>query len=527
MNFSLRPYQEQAIESARESLRTNRATIIKMATGTGKTIVAAGIIKSAVTKRRRVLFVAHTNELVFQAGDKVSKATGIGYGIEKADQRAHDTHHNLIVASVQSMTRRLDMYSPNFFDLCIIDETHRAASDGYVRMVNYFSNAKIIGITATPFRSDDKALSDVFDSVCFDYGMDQAIEDGYLCPIVSETIPLDIDIGDVRVTNGDYAAGDLADAIEPYLYAVALLLAEKAPKRKMCVFLPLVSTSKRFAEIMNGVGFDAEHVDGKSKDRSEILERFSRKGRGSVICNSSLLTEGWDEPSIDCVVDLTPTRSTLRYIQKIGRGTRLSPETGKENLYVPDFLWHGAQHSLCHPACLTAKTEEVADRMVELAKDTKFSGPKDIRELEEEAHESLVNDREAKLAESLKSFVGMKSKKFDPVLQCISLIDDTLVDWNPETKGEAKPVSDEQHAFLDRHGFDSSGWKSGYAERVIELVKQRSTDGLASPKQVRCLLRNGYANARTMTFEQASEAMDKLSKRWDAIGKSKQKRRRK
>lgn len=525
MNFSLRPYQESAINAARESLRTNRATILKLATGCGKTIIAAGIIKSAVTKGRRVLMFAHTTELVEQAGDKVSRATGVQYGVEKAQSRAHDTLFPLVVASVQSMTRRLDRYPKDFFDLIITDEVHRGAADGYVRIYDHFDRAKLIGLTATPFRSDGKDLMEVYDETCFDYGLEKAIDDGWLVPIVSETIPLEIDISMVGISKGEYVAGEAAEAIEPILGEVAMVLKEKAFDRKIVVFLPLVSTSKKFAQMLCDVGFDAEHVDGKSKDRKEILERFGTKGSGSAICNSVLLGEGWDEPSVDCVVILTPLRSTLRYVQFIGRGTRLCPETGKSNLYVPDFLWLAATHSLCHPSVLTAKTQEVADRMVELAKDSKFSGPKDIRELEEEAHESLVNDREAKLAERLKSFVGMKSKKFDPVLQCISLIDDTLVDWKPETKGEAKPVSDEQHAFLDRHGFDSSGWKSGYAERVIELVKQRSSDGLASPKQVRCLLRNGYANARTMTFEQATTAMDSLSKKWDAM--SKRKRRKK
>lgn len=259
-------------------------------------------------------------------------------------------------------------------------------------------------------------------------------------------------------------------------------------------------------------GFDAEHVDGKSKDRAQILERFSKKGSGSVICNSSLLCEGWDEPSVDCVIDLTPTRSTLRYIQKIGRGTRLCPERFKKDLYVPDFLWHGANHNLCHPSCLVAKTKEVADKMSEMMKK---GGVQNIQDAEDMAHQSLVSEREAALARSLQSFVGQASKKFDPVLQSISLLDDTLVDWKPETKREGAEPTQDQIDRLVRHGFDPTGWKYGYAKRVLDIVYKRSSDGLATPKMVRCLLNNGYPMAHSMSFEDAKLAMDKLSKMWE------------
>lgn len=521
MIYEMRKYQHEAVEAARNSLRNVRACILKLATGTGKTIIASAVIESAVTKGKRVLFVAHTDELCAQAGDKLTKSTGIAYEVEKAERTAHDKGCPVVIASVQSLSRqkRLDRYHKTFFDLVITDEVHRGAADSYLRIYNHFDRAKMIGVTATPFRSDDRALGEVFDEVAFDYGLEKAIEDGWLVPIVSETIPLEIDFSHVSISAGDYKASDVEDAITPVMGAVAQKLREKAWNRKIAVFLPTIAASQRFCAVLCEAGFDAEHIDGNSKDRKEILGRFSHKGEGSVICNSCLLVEGWDEPTVDCIIVLTPTRSTLRYIQMIGRGTRLSPETGKENLYVPDFLWMGATHNLCHPSCLIAKSPEVAEKMTAIS--SKSNGKALLSELEEEAHQALVTEREEALAASLKAFVGNKSQKFDPVLQAVSVFDDRLVNWSPETKAEAALASNSQVEFLERHGFDATGWKAGYAERVMSIMAERREQGLASPKQVRCLMKHGYPNAHRLKFEEASGIMDTLSKKWDAMNKKK------
>jgi superfamily II DNA or RNA helicase len=495
-----------------------------MATGTGKTIVAADITKSAAGKKKRVLFLAHTNELIEQAGVKISRYADIEYATEKAELTAHETKCYLVVASVQSLSnpKRLARFSKDFFDLIITDEVHRGASDSYVRIYDYFKKAKLLGLTATPFRSDDRSLGDVYDKVSFDYGLEQAIDEGYLVPIRSETIPLKIDISGVGQSGGDFKKSDLGDAIAVVFDAVAKELVDRASDRKICIFLPVITASKKFVDVLNAHGFNAKHVDGKSKDRKELLEWFEGVGPGGVICCSSLLTEGWDCPSVDCVVDLTPTRSTLRYIQKIGRGTRLSPETGKVDLYVPDFLWHCSTHNLCHPACLVAETEEVAEKMVQIQEK---GGVKDLQLLEEEAHKELVSEREDALAQALKSFTGASNKKFDPVLQSVSLVDDSLVGWRAETKGEAKPATAEQIAYLERNNFDASGWQSGYAKRVIDIMKKRSEQGLCTPRQVRCLLKNGFPKAHNFTKEKAGLEMDKLGKKWDRIGKYKKRRK--
>jgi superfamily II DNA or RNA helicase len=518
MKFEIRPYQKEAVDAARDCLRKNRAGIIKMATGLGKTVVAACIVESAVSNKKRVLFMAHTDELVFQAGDKISRSTGILYSTEKASLHAHDTLFPLVIASVQSLTRdnRLMNYPRDFFDVIITDEVHRGAAESYVRIYNHFSSAKLIGLTATPFRSDDKSLGDVYDEVCYDYGLDKAIKDGWLVPIISETIPVNIDLSKVAVSHGDYQSNDIATAVEPIFEEIASILKQKAFDRKLCAFLPLVSSAEKFSATLNRHGFDSEHVSGKSKDRAEIIHRFSHKGSGSVICNSSLLTEGWDEPSVDCVVDLTPTRSTLRYIQKIGRGTRLF--LGKKNLYVPDFLWHGATHNLCRPSVLFAQTKEEADKAQEVINK---GGVFNVQDVVRETSKVLKSNREEALAASLKSFIGAKSQKFDPVLQAISVFDGVVIDRNPDDR----PIDEYQEAYLSKAKFDTTGWSHKYAEQVIDVIKDRISKKLCTVAQARCLIRNGYANAYSMTFVEAIENIDKLSHKWNRMRAYKKRRK--
>ena len=183
-----------------------------------------------------------------------------------------------------------------------------------------------------------------------------AIREGYLCPIRAQTVPLSIDLAGVKVSAGDFAAGDLGTALDPYLERIAdEMLAAGCMQRKTVAFLPLVATSKKFAAALAAKGFDAMEVDGESEDRAEVLERYEQAGPGAVLCNSMLLTEGWDCPSVDCVVVLRPTKVRSLYVQMVGRGTRLSPETGKAELLVLDFLWMTERHDLCRPAHLVAQ----------------------------------------------------------------------------------------------------------------------------------------------------------------------------
>ena len=176
------------------------------------------------------------------------------------------------------------------------------------------------------------------------------IRQNWLVPIRAKTIPLEINLDDVGTTAGDYNAKDLGHAIEPYLERIADVVVEHR-HRKILAFLPLVSLSRDFAVLCCERGLRAEHVDGTSEDRRDILARFGR-GYTSVLTNAMLLTEGYDEPSIDCVVCLRPTKLRALYSQIVGRGTRLA--AGKDHLLLLDFLWMSEEHNLVKPANLIA-----------------------------------------------------------------------------------------------------------------------------------------------------------------------------
>ena len=243
-----------------------------------------------------------------------------------------------------------------------------------------------------------------------DLTLPRAIREKYLCPIKAVTIPLKLDLTGVGVQAGDFKTSDIDTALDPYLFQIAGEMKRYCGERKTVVFLPLVKTSQKFRDILNSQGFRAAEVNGGSADRAQVLREFN-EGRYNVLCNSMLLTEGWDCPSVDCVVVLRPTKIRSLYSQMVGRGTRLFP--GKEDLLLLDFLWHTERHELCHPANLICESEEVARRMTE---NIEAAGcPVDIEEAEEKAAADVVAQREKALAKQLAEMQSRKRKLVDPL----------------------------------------------------------------------------------------------------------------
>lgn len=359
-----------------------------------------------------MLILAHRGELLTQASDKIEKACGLKCAVEKADETCLDSWYRITVGSVQTLMRekRLSNFSIDYFDVIIIDEAHHAVSDSYTRILNHFENAAVLGVTATPDRGDMKNLGKVFQSLAYEYTLPKAIKEGYLSPIKAVTIPLQIDFTGVSVQAGDFKASDIDTALDPYLYQIAEEMKSYCLNRKTVVFLPLVKTSQKFRDILNQAGFTAAEVNGESSDRAEILEDFD-KGKYNVLCNSMLLTEGWDCPSVNCVVVLRPTKVRSLYSQMVGRGTRLCE--GKTELLLLDFLWHTERHELCRPACLIAENEEVAKKMTEKIADA--GCPVDIEEAERAAADDVVAEREEALAKQLAEMRKRKKKLVDPL----------------------------------------------------------------------------------------------------------------
>lgn len=316
MKFNLRPYQEQAIAAIEERWEAgDRATLLVQATGTGKTIVMAGVTEDAVRDGGRVLILAHRGELLQQAADKLQSSTGLRCSVEKAEDTSVGTFERVTVGSVQTLCRekRLRALGRDRFTHILIDECHHAVSSSYQAVLDYFAGAKVLGVTATADRGDRQNLGKVFDSLAFEYNMPEAIKDGYLCPIKAQTVPLQLDISSVSVRSGDWAADELGTALDPYLPQIAQEMKNAGlEERKTVVFLPLIKTSQKFCRLLNECGFRAVEVNGQSEDRAQILKDFD-DGKYDVLCNSLLLTEGWDCPSVDCIVNLRPTKSRALY----------------------------------------------------------------------------------------------------------------------------------------------------------------------------------------------------------------------
>lgn len=508
--MELRPYQQEAREAVEHQWREVDRTLLVLPTGCGKTIVFASVTADRVSAGDRVLILAHRGELLEQAADKLRQAVGLGCAVEKAGESCLGSWYRVVVGSVQTLMRekRLEQFPPDYFGTIVIDEAHHAVSDSYRRILDHFSDAKVLGVTATPDRGDMRDLGAVFESLAYEYTLPRAIREGYLTPIQALTVPLTLDISGVCMQSGDFKASEIDTALDPYLEQIAGEMAQLCADRKTVVFLPLVKTSQKFRDILNAHGFRAAEVNGESTDRAEVLADFDA-GKYNVLCNSMLLTEGWDCPSVDCVVVLRPTKVRGLYCQMVGRGTRLSP--GKENLLLLDFLWMTERHELCHPASLICETEEVARRMTEnLAEET--GCPVDLEEAVQQASEDVIAQREEALAKQLEEMRKRKRRLVDPLQYEMSIQAEDLADYVPAFGWEVLPPTAEQQEALSRAGILPDGVESaGKARLLLDRLAKRREEGLTTPKQIRFLEQRGFRSVGTWSFASAKHMIDRIA----------------
>ena len=509
--MELRPYQEEAKTAVFSQWREDiLRTLLVLPTGCGKTIVFAKITEDCVRQGDRVLILAHRGELLEQAADKLHKATGLRCAVEKAEESCLGSWFRVTVGSVQSLMRekRLGKFPADYFNIIIIDEAHHCLSDGYQRVLQHFSEAKVLGVTATPDRGDMRNLGEFFQSLAYEYTLPRAIKEGYLSPIKALTIPLKLDLSGVGVQAGDFKAGEIGTALDPYLHQIAEEMGRYCQNRKTVVFLPLVKTSQKFRDILNQSGFQAAEVNGESTDRSEILADFEA-GRYNVLCNSMLLTEGWDCPSVDCVVVLRPTKVRSLYCQMVGRGTRLAP--GKDHLLLLDFLWHTERHELCHPASLICENEEVAKKMTENLEEA-AGCPIDLEAAEKQASEDVVAQREEALAKKLSEMKRRKKALVDPLQFEMSIQAEDLSGYVPAFGWEMAPPSDKQRATLKKLGIlPDEIDNAGKAAKLLDRLDKRRLEGLTTPKQIRFLESRGFQHVGTWQFETAKHLIDRIA----------------
>lgn len=521
-------------------------------TVTHNTIIFSQATAEEVSAGGRVLILAHTDELLDQASDKLARSTGLDAEKEKAEH--HASHFaQVVVGSIQTLSRerRLLEWPEDHFTLVIVDEAHRSLAASYQKVLRYFhfgaaslqdgweppeagveckTFARILGVTATADRGDKRSLGEFYEACAFDYGLLQAVRDGYLVRPVAELIPLQIDLRGIKTSrsaNGsDFDISEVTARITPFLREIARHVAKHAGDRKTVCFLPGVETARLLSEALRAEGLDASFVSGACPDRAEKLSAFDAAGRGSVMCNAMLLTEGWDCPDVSCVCVLRPTKIRSLYVQCVGRGTRplagvidglataeeriaAIAASAKPDLRILDFLWLSDNLSLIKPIDLVATKPEIRERM--LADGT--GEQTDLVNLEMRAERDLLRS----LEEAAKQHANKKGRVIDPLKLAVSLGDADLATWEPETKWDGLPPTPHQLETLARHGLDTTKIKTrGLASRLIGRVFERRQLGLCTPKQLNFLERLGVPDAALVSFNDATKLIDAKKKEREA-----------
>ena len=302
--------------------------LVQMPTGCGKTATFTHIPRDG-----RVLVLAHREELVRQP----ARYYDCPVGFEIAAEHSHG--EDVVIASVQSLVRRLERFDPDDFSMIITDEAHHAAAGTYKKIYQYFSPEKHIGFTATPNRGDKARLDDVYSEIIFQRDLRWAIENGFLCDIYCLRVDIGYDLTGVTVRNGDYAPGELDEAMDGTADAVAQAYREHA-KGATLIFAVSVHQAEEIADRIQG----AVVVTGKTKDRAEIIRRFSNREIPCIV-NVMVFTEGTDIPLVETVIVARPTKSDSLYSQMVGRGLRPHPD--KERLILIDCVGVTGKSSLC------------------------------------------------------------------------------------------------------------------------------------------------------------------------------------
>ena len=490
--MDLRYYQQDAIDAVLKGEGQWDKQLVVMPTGSGKTICFAHLAQHKLPER--TLILADKEKLVEQACEKIELSTGMIAGREQAQYTA-DLDNAIVVSSVQTMINRLGKWPKDHFRTVVVDEAHHCVADMWQTVLGHFdSHAKVVGFTATPLRSDKRELGSYFDEVSYEIGLRQLINDGYLCPIKLKALPTKIDISNVPTVAGDFHPGKIHDTLTPLLEEIAGQIKENAQGRKTLVFLPLIETSKQFTAICNKIGLKAHHVSSAEKDKRTLLKYFG-SCEGELMSNAMLLSEGYDNPKISCLVNLRPTKSTPLYCQMIGRGTRIADS--KDDLLVLDFLWDHHRHNLVRPANIFTESQDVARLMTERS----FGGgEQDMSDLERDA----ISERRRTLEDRIRENRQRKAKTLDPTEVSLMLGDMRAAEYEPTMAWHFDPVTAKQRQLLGSAKIDlESVQDKGHAAKLISMVVPRWSNKLATLKQVKMLRQLRHPNPTEATFEEA------------------------
>lgn len=466
--FKLRPYQLEARERIFGQLQATDSTLVEMATGLGKTVVFGFV---CYDWPGNVLVIAHRDELIRQAAEKIHAITGEPIGIEMGRERVEKemfNHWRIIVGSVQTMSRakRLQRYKPDHFSLIVIDEGHHAAAVTYREVMEYFSGAKRLFVTATPKRADQVALSSVCDSVAYQYGIAPAIDDGWLVPVQQTVVKVEgLDFSKARTVAQDFNAADLET-----------ILTEEKPLHEMCAaghdiigsrqalwFCVSVAHAQATANVLARY-VDQSQVaflsgDTPTEDRKKIVKAY-KGGQIQHLLNCMLFLEGFDAPTTSAIVMGRPTKSLALYTQVLGRGTRPLPGvvdglegpeqrrqaiqmSDKPNMVVIDFAGNAGRHKIVQAADVLGGKYEAPVRDYAKATMEEEGKPVDLETALERANEEiLLLEEEAERRKAITAKASYQTYDVDPFVKEYTGQNGT----GSKTPGE--PCSDKQAGYI-------------------------------------------------------------------------------
>jgi superfamily II DNA or RNA helicase len=542
----LRDYQTAAVDSALRDFETVQSSLIVMPTGTGKSPTFAEIIKRLVTSDAGAIVLAHREELLTQAQRTIEAHTGLQCEYELGDRHASEIFPApVLLASVQTMTsgrngsRRMHKFSPYNYGLVVVDEAHHGTAASYKAVLDYFKSnvdLKILGVTATPERSDEQALGQLFQSVAFDYSIRQAIHDGWLVPVQQQLVDIQsLDFSHVRTTAGDLNASDLSAVMESEsnLYGVCDATIRELGEKRAIMFTVSVKQAEMAANILNrykaGV---ANYASGGTpkEDRRKIMRDF-HEGRFQILVNCNLVSEGFDVPDAELLIQARPTKSKLLYQQQLGRIMRPLPGTvdfesvhvdtldavtrrdaiaksRKPLATVMDFVGNAGRHKLVHAVDVLGG--KISERVRELAERElrKTGRPEPIDELVAEAERKEDDERlraEAARKAKLTARATYTMRTIDP-FDAFDIVAPPTRDWD-----RGKSLTTKQRELMRRQGIDPDALSYTAGKTLLNEMFRRWDAKLCSLKQANLLKKHGY-DTRELSREKASELIDALSK---------------
>lgn len=518
-----RPYQAEAVAKVFDRFRAgDRATMVVLPTGVGKTEVGGFIIREGCLRGRRSLWLAGRTDLVTQTINKMERH-GLDPQREQADSYARELvgEPDLVVATPQSLNGpRLRTWPRDYFNLVIADESHHFVNGQYREPLDYFASARVLGLTATPDRADGRNLGEVFESVAEERDIWWAWSDPggpYLCPLRVVRRDVGYDVGRLRVEGAnDYSAEDLAALLTPLVEPVANVILDEVGERKTLAYVPRVAAAQALATALQSLGMHAEWVSGDDPARKEKMDRFAADDL-QVLVNVDLLGEGNDLPGVSCIVDAYPTRSRARFAQRVGRGLR--PDTPDCMLLC--LATNSRDHRLATPADLVpqARFDDAFADWVD-ATIERNAGGIDLMDAVESARESARAEPEPPRVircRARRYMVSGRRTVLDPTAAADALGCSAGFKLSRPPRGAViRPLSEKQVAVLANSGVrDIDRLSSRQASVLIGRLMERRAAGLASLKQVRFLIAKGVDPdaARGMSFQEASETLDRVCRR--------------